>query len=76
MVHKAKAPNKASPMHRDNALDPERASGAGWWESPRFHLCLPKGIGTMCGKVQAVFWIQGWFRQSGVLSSHPLACIP
>ena len=29
-----------------------------WWDSPRF---------------QAVFLAQGWFRQSGVISSHPPA---
>jgi len=29
-----------------------------WWESARF---------------QAVFWAQSWFRQSGVVASHPPA---
>jgi hypothetical protein len=33
------------------APDPlQRAQGPWWWESARFHLCLPKDIGTMCGK--------------------------
>jgi len=39
--------------------------------SARFHLCLPKGIGTVCGKVQASsFFGSSRFCQSSVILSH------